>query len=58
MIVAMAGREQGIEVVSRIGALLRAVGTHEPAGASTTDIARAVDMARPTAHRLLTSLAR
>ncbi|MET0821366.1 MAG: IclR family transcriptional regulator [Aeromicrobium sp.] len=48
----------GIEVVSRVGALLRGIGTHEPSGASTTEIARAVGMARPTAHRLLSSLAR
>ncbi|KQX75100.1 IclR family transcriptional regulator [Aeromicrobium sp. Root472D3] len=51
-------RGQGIEVVARVGALLRGVGTHEPGGVSTTDAAREVVMARPTAHRLLTSLAR
>lgn len=47
-----------IDVVSRVGALLRAVGSHEPEGSSTTEVARQVDMTRPTAHRLLTALAR
>lgn len=47
-----------IDVVSRVGALLRAVGAHEPDGVSTSDTARHVAMARPTAHRLLSSLAR
>lgn len=54
----MTERAQGIEVVSRIGDVLRGVGGHEPAGVSTTELARAVTMARPTVHRLLTSLAR
>ena len=44
-------------VVARATALLRAVGAAEPSGASTTELARAADLARPTAHRLLTSLA-
>ena len=48
----------GIEVVSRVGALLRGIGAHEPSGVSTTEVARAVGMARPTAHRLLSSLGR
>jgi DNA-binding IclR family transcriptional regulator len=52
----MAG--EGIEVVSRVGALLRGIAEHEPAGGSTTEIARAAGTARPTAHRLLTSLGR
>jgi DNA-binding IclR family transcriptional regulator len=52
----MAG--EGIEVVSRVGALLRGVAAHEPAGASTTEVARTASTARPTAHRLLSSLAR
>jgi DNA-binding IclR family transcriptional regulator len=53
-----AGRGGGIEVVSRVGDLLRGISTHEPEGVSTTSVARHVEMARPTAHRLLTSLAR
>lgn len=44
-------------MVARISALMRAVGAAEPSGASTTELARATDLARPTAHRLLTSLA-
>ncbi|AKK28887.1 IclR family transcriptional regulator [Mycobacterium sp. EPa45] len=44
-------------VVSRVAALLGAVGAAEPTGASTTEVGRATDLARPTAHRLLTSLA-
>ncbi|MGA9872480.1 MAG: IclR family transcriptional regulator [Rhodococcus sp. (in: high G+C Gram-positive bacteria)] len=44
-------------VVARTTALLRAVGSSEPAGGSTTELARTTGLARPTAHRLLTSLA-
>lgn len=44
-------------VVARSTSLLRAVGAAEPKGASTTELARATDLARPTAHRLLTALA-
>lgn len=49
---------RGPEVVSRVGDLLRGVAAYEPGGVSTTDVARDVGMARPTAHRLLSSLAR
>jgi DNA-binding IclR family transcriptional regulator len=49
---------KGPEVVTRVGQLLRGIGTHEPEGVSTTDLSRHTAMARPTAHRLLTSLAR
>jgi DNA-binding IclR family transcriptional regulator len=48
---------QKSQVVARVGALLRAVGGSEPTGASTTDLGKAAGLARPTAHRLLTSLA-
>ncbi len=44
-------------VIGRATALLRALGDHEPAGASTTELARAAAVARPTAHRMLMSLA-
>lgn len=54
----MSARQPGPEVVSRVGDLLRGIGAHEPAGASTTTVARHVQMTRPTAHRLLVSLAR
>lgn len=44
-------------VIGRVAALLRAIAATEPDGASTSDLARAAGLARPTAHRLLTSLA-
>lgn len=45
------------QVIRRVGALLRAISGVEPGGASTSDLARSTGLARPTAHRLLTSLA-
>ena len=36
---------------------MRAVGDHEPDGASTSDIARSAGLARPTAPRMLVALA-
>lgn len=45
------------QVVARVGAILRAIGTQEPGGVSTTELARHSLLARPTAHRLLSSLA-
>jgi DNA-binding IclR family transcriptional regulator len=48
---------KGANVVARIGALLRAVSTHESTGATTTQLGQATDLARPTAHRLLSALA-
>lgn len=53
----MARTEDTTGVVARAGALLRAVSTHDPRGTSTTEIAKAAGLARPTAHRLLTALA-
>lgn len=44
-------------MVAKMAALLRAVGAAEPAGGSTTDLATTAGLARPTAHRILTSLA-
>jgi DNA-binding IclR family transcriptional regulator len=44
-------------VIARVGALLRAVRAQEPSGASTTDVAKAAGLARPTAHRLLMAMA-
>jgi DNA-binding IclR family transcriptional regulator len=44
-------------VVARVAALLGAVSAAEPVGASTTELGRSAKLARPTAHRLLTSLA-
>jgi DNA-binding IclR family transcriptional regulator len=43
-------------LVGRVASALRAVAAHEPAGASTSDVARAAGLARPTTHRLLTSM--
>jgi DNA-binding IclR family transcriptional regulator len=43
-------------VVGRVGAVLRGVGAGEPVGATTSAVARAAGLARPTAHRLLVSL--
>lgn len=54
----MTRNQGGPEVVTRVGDLLRGLGAHEPAGVSTTALARSIEMTRPTAHRLLTSLAR
>lgn len=47
----------GAQVVGRIAAVLRATSQTMPLGAGTSDIARAAGVARPTAHRLLASLA-
>lgn len=44
------------DLVGRIYRSLRAVAGHEPAGATTTAIARDAGLPRPTVHRLLTSL--
>lgn len=44
-------------MIGRATALLRAVGSAEPHGASTTELGRATGLARPTAHRLLSTLA-
>jgi DNA-binding IclR family transcriptional regulator len=43
-------------VLGRAAAMLRSVSTREPAGATTSELARATGLARPTAHRLLVSL--
>lgn len=47
----------GAQVVSRIGAVLRALSSATPQGAGTTEVARSAQVTRPTAHRLLTALA-
>lgn len=44
------------DVVGRVGAVLRAVSAEEPHGATTSRLARGTGLARPTVHRLLTSL--
>ncbi|GGG16021.1 putative IclR-family regulatory protein [Rhodococcoides trifolii] len=49
--------EESSTVIGRVSTLLRAVGSSEPGGSSTTSLARATGLARPTAHRLLAALA-
>jgi DNA-binding IclR family transcriptional regulator len=44
------------DVVGRVAAVLRALGGAEPDGLTTSELARSVGLARPTAHRVLTSL--
>lgn len=46
-----------VDLVGRISRLLRTVSEYEPTGATTSQVARAAGIARPTTHRLLTSLA-
>lgn len=43
-------------VVARVGLVLRALSAAGEQGASTTDVAQAAKLARPTTHRLLVSL--
>lgn len=47
----------GAQVVGRIAALLRSLSGSMPDGAGTSELARATGVSRPTAHRLLGSLA-
>lgn len=44
-------------VISRVAVLLRVLADAEPQGSSTTELAIEAGIARPTVHRLLTSLA-
>ena len=46
-----------VDVIGRASALLKAVSACEPQGATTSEAARTAGLARPTAHRLLESLA-
>src|SRR3954447_4745329 len=46
-----------VDVTGRIAAILRALSTFQDRGASTSQLARASGLARPTAHRLLAALA-
>ena len=48
--------DTGTQVVARAAALLRAIAGSSINGLSTTEAARAADMPRPTAHRLLAAL--
>lgn len=49
-------RGTGVQVIGRATALLRAVAAAGSAGLSTSELARACSLTRPTAHRLLTAL--
>lgn len=53
----MTARPDRSPVVARVAALLGAVSAAEPEGATTTELGKVAGLARPTAHRLLTSLA-
>lgn len=53
----MVKKKAGVQVLSRAAALLRVVSGAMPAGLTTSDAARATGVARPTAHRILDSLA-
>lgn len=48
---------QGAQLVSRVARILRIVSTHSPRGISTADLATQAGLTRPTAHRILISLA-
>ena len=47
---------QGAQVVHRVGTVLRVVGAAAATGCTTSEVAIAAELSRPTAHRLLTSL--
>ena len=47
----------GAQVVGRVAAVLRAVSASMPGGLGTTAVADATELSRPTAHRILASLA-
>lgn len=53
----MVKKGSGVQVLSRAAALLRVVSGAMPDGVTTSDAARQTNMARPTAHRILDSLA-
>lgn len=48
---------EGAQVVGRVAAILRAVSAAMPDGVGTTTLAATLGLARPTVHRLLSSLA-
>ena len=48
---------EGAQLVGRVAAVLRAVSAAMPSGATTAAVADATGLARPTAHRILSSLA-
>jgi DNA-binding IclR family transcriptional regulator len=54
----MTDRVQGAQVVARVSAVLRALASRAPQGATTSEVASLAGLTRPTAHRLLSSLLR
>ncbi len=46
----------GLSVIAKVGLVLRTVGAAAATGATTSAVARATGLPRPTAHRLLTDL--
>jgi len=44
------------QLIKRVTAVLRTISAHEPHGVTTSEAARETDLARPTVHRLLSSL--
>lgn len=52
----MSGKANQAGVVGKVAALIKAVAAHEPDGATTSAVARTAQVARPSAHRLLTEL--
>jgi DNA-binding IclR family transcriptional regulator len=52
----MTDRVQGAQVVARVSAVLRALASKAPRGATTSEVASLAGLTRPTAHRLLSSL--
>lgn len=53
---ASTGSGAPVDVVGRVSVVLRAVAAGEPVGATTSEVARATSLARPTTHRILASL--
>lgn len=47
----------GAQLTTRVAAVLRTVGAEMPRGLGTSEVAQRLDLARPTAHRILASLA-
>ncbi len=52
----MAAHVKGAQVAARVSAVLRALASRAPQGMTTSEVAVQAGLARPTAHRLLTSL--
>jgi len=53
----MANPIPGAQLTTRVAAVLRAIGAEMPRGMGTSEVAQRLDLARPTAHRILASVA-